>query len=96
MLGMEITVTDEPGAHRYVITADGEYAGEIVYEFRNGHRALPHTGVEPAFEGKGVAGEAVRQVLDRSRALGELVVPQCPYIAVWIERHPDYADLVAR
>ena len=30
------------------------------------------------------------------RSQGATVVPQCPFVRGWIERHPDYADLVAR
>ena len=29
-----------------------------------------------------------------ARAHETLIVPLCPYVAYWIERHPDYADLV--
>jgi uncharacterized protein len=91
---MEVTITDDTAAHRYVISADGVTAGEIVYGFRQGRRVLLHTVVDPEFEGKGIAGAAAAALLDRSRELGERVVPLCRFIAAYIARHPEYDDLV--
>jgi predicted GNAT family acetyltransferase len=91
---MEVTITDDTAAHRYVITADGTAAGEIVYGFRQGRRLLLHTAVDPELEGKGIAGAAAAALLERSRQLGERVVPLCRFIATYIARHPEYDDLV--
>jgi len=91
---MEVTITDDTAAHRYLISADGVNAGEIVYGFRQGRRVLLHTEVDPEFEGKGIASAAAAALLDRSRQLGERVVPLCRFIASYIERHPQYGDLV--
>ena len=91
---MEVTITDDTAAHRYVITADGTTAGQIVYGFRQGRRVLRHTAVEPELQGKGIAGAAVGALLDRSRQLGELVVPLCRFTAAYIAQHPEYDDLV--
>ena len=91
---MEVTITDDTAAHRYVITADGTTAGEIVYGVRQGRRILLHTGVDPELQGRGIAGAAVAALLDRSRQLGELVVPLCRFVAAYIARHPEYDDLV--
>src|SRR5690606_17493780 len=53
-----------------------------------------HTVVETAAEGRGVGSALARTALDAARAEGLRVVPQCPFIAAYIARHPDYADLV--
>ena len=45
--------------------------------------------------GQGVGAELVRQALDDVRAGGGLVVPQCWYVARFIDEHPEYADLLA-
>ena len=91
---MEVKITDDDTAHRYVIAADGTTVGEIVYGFRQGRRVLLHTAVDPELQGKGIAGAAVAALLDRSRQLGERVVPLCRFVAVYIARHPEYDDLV--
>ncbi|WUW18014.1 N-acetyltransferase [Streptomyces sp. NBC_01465] len=50
-----------------------------------------HTIVEPAHEGKGVAGSLVREFYATAGREGLAVVPLCPYAAKWAERHPDEA-----
>ena len=56
---------------------------------------LTHAEVPPALTGRGAGSRLVRATLDEVRRRGERVVPRCPFIARFIERHPDYADLVA-
>jgi predicted GNAT family acetyltransferase len=91
---MDVTIADEPGSERFVIRADGADVGEITYTERHGRRILVHTGVDEAFEGQGIAGRAAAALLDEMRARGELIVPLCPYLHRYIERHPEYDDLV--
>jgi len=50
--------------------------------------------VPPAFEGKGIGGKLARTGLEYAKAKGFSVVPRCPFIATYIERHPEYAGLV--
>ena len=47
-------------------------------------------------EGRGIASKLAKTALDYSRAEGLTVVPLCPFIASYIERHPEYADLVGK
>ncbi|MDN5978479.1 GNAT family N-acetyltransferase [Acidipropionibacterium jensenii] len=91
----EPTITDNTAEHRYEAHLDGELAGYLVYEQDGEVVDLPHTKVFSQYEGKGVAGALVRHGLDDIRARGGLTVtPTCPYVEKWIQRHPDYADLV--
>ncbi|TMR07058.1 N-acetyltransferase [Actinomadura soli] len=94
---MSTEITDNAGQDRYEIRLDGELAGFVEYEKGEGSVALVHTEVGSAFEGKGVGGALARGVLDDVRARGLSVAPApiCPFIKRWIEKHPDYQDLVA-
>ena len=56
---------------------------------------LLHTEVPAALEGQGIGSRLARGVLDSIRAEGQQVVPQCTFIAGYIERHPEYQALVA-
>jgi uncharacterized protein len=48
------------------------------------------------YEGLGLGGRLARTALDNARARGLTVMPFCPFIAAYIERHIDeYGDLVA-
>ncbi|MGH3239285.1 MAG: GNAT family N-acetyltransferase [Spirillospora sp.] len=93
---MSTEITDNAERNRYEIRLDGELAGFVEYEAgEEGSVALVHTKVLSAFEGKGVGGSLARGVLDDLRARGLRVVPICPFIKKWIDRHPDYQELVA-
>lgn len=78
----------------YEAYLDGERVGELAYERNDDVVTAIHTEVDPAAEGKGVGGRLAQTLLDDARATGERVVPRCPFVKGWIERNPDYADLV--
>ncbi|HEY0400428.1 MAG TPA: GNAT family N-acetyltransferase, partial [Blastococcus sp.] len=54
-----------------------------------------HTEVDPDAGQDGLGSTLVRAALDDVRGRGGSVVPQCSFVRGWIERHPEYADLVA-
>ncbi|GAA4744642.1 N-acetyltransferase [Gordonia alkaliphila] len=58
------------------------------------HLALTHTVVYDRFGGRGYAAELVRQVLESVRADGNKVIPVCSYVVSYLEKHPEYSDLV--
>jgi predicted GNAT family acetyltransferase len=89
-------VVDAPDAHRYEIRVGGELAGFAVYHRRGGRAYFVHTEIDPAFEGKGLGSSLAKGALDAERARGELIVPLCPFIRSYIDRHPETADLVDR
>ena len=90
----EVVVLDVPAANRYEARIDGELAGTAVYRLRPGHITFVHTEVDGAFEGHGVGSRLAATALDDARARGLAVTPRCPFIAAYIRRHPEYADLV--
>jgi len=91
----EPTVTDNAEAHRYEITVDGAVAGFIDYHDRGQRRALNHTEIDPAYEGQGLASTIARAALDDIRSRGLVVLPFCPFVRSFIDRHrEEYLDLV--
>ncbi|GHD28439.1 GNAT family N-acetyltransferase [Nocardiopsis kunsanensis] len=93
---MVTEVVDRPGELRYEITSDGEPAGHAEYTVTDGLITFTHTEIDPSFEGQGLGGRLVREALDDVRGRGLKVLPMCPFVKGWIERHPDYIDLVHR
>jgi predicted GNAT family acetyltransferase len=87
-------VTDAADRERYEARADDALAGILQYRRRPELIALVHTEVLPAFEGQGVGGALARFALDDARASGTAVLPFCPFVNAYIQRHPEYADLV--
>jgi predicted GNAT family acetyltransferase len=91
---MATDVRDAPDRTRYEASVEGELAGFAEYRDVEGARVFVHTEVFDAFEGKGVGSSLARGALDDVRAHGRRLVALCPFIAAYIERHAEYADLV--
>lgn len=92
--GGDIKVVDNPERKRFEIHVDGERAGLAAYTLEPGRIVFIHTEIDDAFGGQGLGGILAREALDDVRGRGLGVVPLCPFIKGWIERHPGYADLV--
>jgi hypothetical protein len=91
----EMTVRDNPDEQRFEITVDGAFAGVADYRIDDGKVLMPRVEVLPRFEGQGVGSTLVKQALDTIREEGwGSVVPMCPFVDVYIRRHPEYQDLV--
>ena len=92
----QLTVVDRPDALRYEASLAGQVVGFVEYRLAGSRRLLLHTEVEPAYEGRGIAGEMARHVLDEARAAGSRVTAKCPFIRSWLARHPEYNDTATR
>ncbi|WP_458116621.1 GNAT family N-acetyltransferase [Arthrobacter sp. D2-10] len=89
------TVSNNSDAARYEVSLDGAPAGFAAYRLRDTRVIFTHTEVDSAFEGHGLGSTLARGALDDVRERGLRAVPLCPFIAAYIERHPEYQDLVA-
>lgn len=93
---MTIEVHDVPDEKHFVAVVDGTPAGKAVYIRTPDLIVFTHTEVDRAFEGKGVGSALARAALDQARAWGLPVLPLCPFIKGYIERHREYVDVVYR
>jgi len=80
---------------RYEVEVGGQLA-KIEYHDTGGVRYFTHTEVPEALEGHGIASLMARAVLDEARAQNLPIVPLCPFVRGYIERHPEYQSLVKR
>ena len=88
---------------RFEIHADdsGQPAGFTLYrdyttEDGAVQRIFPHTEVKDEFGGHGLASTLVREALDLTVADGVAIVPVCPYVKSWIEKHEGYTEHVVK
>ena len=63
---------------------------------RRGEIVLTHTEVPEKYEGQGIGSELTRAVLEDLRAKKLPMIPQCPFVAQYIYRHPEWADVVLK
>ncbi len=93
---MEPTVQDVPESERYEIRDGDRLLGLAAYARQGGQVVFTHTEIDPDAEGSGLGGTLVRAALDDVRSRDERVVPRCSFVRGWIDRHPEYGDLVDR
>lgn len=92
---MSVEVTHNAAAERYEIHVDGELAGFTeAHPLDAGTVLFPHTIIDSAFEGQGLASKLVTGAFDDIRRRGLKILPTCPYILGWLPKHPEYHDLL--
>ena len=69
--------------------------GVLDYRRKDGLIYYDHAETVIALRGRGIAAQVVEAALIAARAEGLKVVPRCPYVADWIQAHPDFQPLVA-
>ena len=86
-------VKDNPALSRFEM-ASGDAVAYVEYMRAGGWTVLVHTEVPKALSGRGVGSKLVGGTLDAVRAEGLKVVPRCGFVAAYVERHPEYRDLL--
>jgi predicted GNAT family acetyltransferase len=86
-------VTDNSERSRYELALDGGVAF-VDYLLVGNVRVLTHSEVPPAMRGRGIGARLVAGTLQLAREQGVSVEPRCSYVAQFIERNPQYHDLL--
>ena len=93
---MENAVTDNKQEQRFeMMLGEGKTAFIDYTKASEGVLVLTHTEVPEEFEGKGIGGNLVKGSLEIIRAEGLKIVPECRFVAVYLQRHREYQSLVA-
>ena len=85
----EINLND--GAERFEL-ADAPEAAYLAYRQSEDRVTLVHTEVADELEGQGIGSALVREALLYAENNGLTVEPQCPFVAGWLDRHPERAS----
>lgn len=89
-----MNVRNDPQKSQYELLDGDQVMGRAEYRISGNAVDLTHTEVEGGHEGEGLGSQLAKYALDDIRAQGQQVIPSCPFIAKYIERHPAYQDLV--
>jgi predicted GNAT family acetyltransferase len=91
---MTSTVRDNPSRHRFEFEVDGAIAFSV-YRHKPGVVTFVHTEVPDALSGRGIGSKLAQGALEIVRDRGEKVIAECPFIAAYIKKHPEFQDLPA-
>jgi predicted GNAT family acetyltransferase len=86
-------VRDNKAQHRFEMSIGGDTA-VAYYSLTPGVVTFTHTEVPAALRGQGIASRLMRGVLETVRAEGLKVVPRCSFVAAYMNRHPEFNDLL--
>lgn len=92
---MDWTTRDNPEQARYELVSGDQIGGFAAYEPGDDAVTFTHTEVDSTYEGQGLGSRLVSAALDDVRSHGQQVVPRCRFVADYIDKHDEYADLVA-
>jgi predicted GNAT family acetyltransferase len=93
MADLASNVTNDEVQHRFELSVDGHVAF-AEYFIRGNVVTFTHTLVPNELEGKGVGSALAKAALNDARSRGLAVIPRCPFIHAYIERHPEYLDIL--
>jgi predicted GNAT family acetyltransferase len=92
---MKHSIAHDSAQQRYELEEAGLTAYAEYEQREDGVRVFTHTIVPGPIEGQGLGSELARAALDDARQAGVKIIARCEFIAAFIERHPEYADLLA-
>jgi uncharacterized protein len=94
---MKFTVTDVPEKERFEARDEnGDLAGVLTYQLTGSIIAYTHTRVDPEFEHHGAGSALAEAAMEDAKARKRSVVPICPFLSGWLEKHPEYESIVIR
>lgn len=88
-----MTPQHEPDQQRFTLPTTP--VSVLDYTVSGGRVVFTHTGVPPAYQGQGLAARLVEAGLQWAQGQGLKIVPACSYVHVYIQRHPEWQNLVA-
>lgn len=89
----QIRVVNNPSVHQFELIVDDAVAGYVRYREDGDRIVLTFTEIDSAFAGRGFGSTIARGTLDLIRESGRPLVLDCPFLARWVARNPEYADL---
>jgi uncharacterized protein len=92
----QVTVVHWPALLRYEVRVDDLLAGYSQYRLvpGSGEVEFLHTNINTRYEGQGVGSQLVAGALDLVRASGRRAIAACPFVAAFVTRHREYADMM--
>jgi predicted GNAT family acetyltransferase len=89
----DLAVFDNPAQHRFELH-DGDKIAFLSYRLHPAEIILIHTEVPKELGGRGIGGKLAQAALDSARARNLKVKAPCPFVSGWIQKHPEYSDLL--
>jgi predicted GNAT family acetyltransferase len=91
---MSASVRDNMERSRFELDVGNEVAFAN-YRLTPSAVIITHTETPRALRGRGIASDLVKGALELIRNDGRKVIAGCGFVVDYLDKHPEYADLVA-
>lgn len=88
----KLEIINNPAENRFEVWVDGQLA-KLDYREDGDTIVMTHVGVPPEFRGHGLAAVITKAGLEYAKKKSLRVIPMCSYVAAYIRRNPQYAEL---
>jgi predicted GNAT family acetyltransferase len=88
-----LEVIHNEAENRFETWVDGQLS-KLDYSIHGSTIMMLHVGVHPEQRGQGIAGKITQAGLEYAKEKNLRVIPMCSYVAAYIRRHPEYAELM--
>jgi hypothetical protein len=91
---VENTVRNNTDDRQFELVIDGKLSVIAYIKPDENTIVFTHTEVPEELEGRGIASRLVKAALESAKNDGLAVIPLCPFVNGYIQRHPEYQPLV--
>jgi|SRR5580658_5218586 predicted GNAT family acetyltransferase len=91
---MKLNITNNTLKHRFE-TEIGAQTAFLNYRLVSGIITLTHTEVPSSLNGRGIGTALAKAALDYAVENHLRVVPRCPFVADYVQAHPQYQSILA-
>ena len=89
-----MTISRNSDKSQFETSFDGHTA-VAQYRLDGDRMTITHVLVPPPIEGQGVASALCQFAIETARRENLQIVPQCPFMAAYLRRHPEARDVSA-
>ena len=90
------TVLHDPAGRRFYVPLPNGAQALLSYDQSGEALDFNHTWVPPEFRNQGLAERVVEAGFRWAQEQNLKVLPTCPYVALFLRRHPDFQPLISR
>ena len=80
-------------AHRFE-AGHAPHLAKLDYHLSGHSVDMLHVEVPEEYQGQGLAGLLTLTALIWAREKGLKVIPSCPYVKVYLKKHPEFSDVI--
>lgn len=91
---MEYKATHFPGRQLFELRVGSGEPAILTYRKKGDAIVMDHTFVPDAMRGQGIAATLARDALLEARRLGWKIIPDCSYVETFIQRNPEFSNLL--